>query len=78
MAIALEIRDLVKTYENGVQALKGISFHVEEGDMFALLGPNGAGKTTTIGVLTSLVTKTSGKIRIFEYDFDEQRDQAIK
>jgi ABC-2 type transport system ATP-binding protein len=67
---ALEIRDLTKTYENGVQALKGIDLDVEEGEFCALLGPNGAGKTTTIGILTSLVTKTSGKVRIFGYDTD--------
>lgn len=67
---ALEIRDLNKTYENGVQALKGIDLDVEEGEFCALLGPNGAGKTTTIGILTSLVTKTSGKVSIFGYDID--------
>mgnify|MGYP000181583090 CR=1 FL=1 len=67
---ALEIRDLTKTYANGIQALKGIDLDVEEGEFCALLGPNGAGKTTTIGILTSLVTKTSGKVRIFGYDTD--------
>jgi ABC-2 type transport system ATP-binding protein len=67
---ALEIRDLTKTYENGVQALKGIDLDVEEGEFCALLGPNGAGKTTTIGILTSLVTKTGGKVSIFGHDID--------
>ncbi len=73
---ALEIRDLTKTYENGVQALKGIDLDVEEGEFCALLGPNGAGKTTTIGILTSLVTKTSGKVRIFGYDTDTHLSMA--
>lgn len=70
MTKAISIKNLVKTYPNGVQALKGISFDVEEGDMFALLGPNGAGKTTTIGILTSLVLKTSGQVSVFDYDVD--------
>lgn len=67
---ALEIRELSKTYANGVQALKGIDLDVEEGEFCALLGPNGAGKTTTIGILTSLVTKTGGKVKIFGHDID--------
>lgn len=65
MAHALEIQELRKTYSNGVEALKGISLTVKEGDFFALLGPNGAGKTTLIGIVTSLVNKTSGDARIF-------------
>jgi len=75
MTKAISIKNLVKTYPNGVQALKGISFDVEEGDMFALLGPNGAGKTTTIGILTSLVLKTSGQVSVFGYDID--RDMVM-
>ncbi len=67
---ALSITDLTKTYKNGVHALKGISIDVAEGDFFALLGPNGAGKTTLIGIITSLVTKTSGKVFIFDKDID--------
>lgn len=67
---ALDIVDLTKTYKNGVQALKGVSFSVEQGDFYALLGPNGAGKSTTIGIITSLVNKTSGKVKVFEYDID--------
>jgi ABC-2 type transport system ATP-binding protein len=55
---ALSIKNLTKTYSNGVQALKGIDFNVESGDFYALLGPNGAGKTTAIGIVTSLVNKT--------------------
>ena len=68
---ALEIRQLTKTYKNGIQAVKGIDLDVEEGDFFALLGPNGAGKSTTIGVVTSLVNKTAGTVRVFGHDIDE-------
>ena len=67
---ALEIENLSKTYKNGVEALKGISFVVEQGDFFALLGPNGAGKSTAIGIISSLVRKTSGRVRIFGIDID--------
>lgn len=70
MTKALEINDLSKTYEGGHQALKSISFSVEEGDFFALLGPNGAGKSTTLGIVSSLVNKTSGRVKIFGYDLD--------
>ena len=71
MAYALEISDLKKTYPGGTQALKGISFAVEEGDFYALLGPNGAGKSSTIGIIGSLVTKREGKVKIFGIDVDE-------
>lgn len=70
MTAALSIRNLTKTYRNGMQALKGISLEVEAGDFYALLGPNGAGKSTTIGVVSSLVKKTSGEVKIFGYDID--------
>jgi len=73
---AIEIRGLKKIYFNQFEALKGIDLDVREGDFFALLGPNGAGKSTLIGILTSLVRKTSGTLRIFECDFDKQQDQA--
>ncbi len=69
---ALSFRQLTKTYKNGVRALKGIDLDVEERDFFALLGPNGAGKTTAIGIVTSLVNKTSGKVEVFGYDLDTQ------
>ena len=69
---AIEIKSLVKTYKNGVQALKNIDLTVKEGDFFALLGANGAGKTTIISILTSIVTKTSGDVKVFEYDLDTQ------
>ncbi len=69
---ALSLQKLTKTYPNGVQALRGIDLEVESGDFFALLGPNGAGKTTAIGIVTSLVNKTSGNVRIFDFDLDLQ------
>jgi len=68
---ALQIHGLTKTYDNGVQALKGIDLEVEEGEFCALLGPNGAGKTTAIGVMTSLVNKTAGSVAIFGHDIDK-------
>ncbi|MFV0574383.1 MAG: ABC transporter ATP-binding protein [Vibrio sp.] len=67
---ALEIQDLRKTYSGGVEALKGVSLNVKKGDFYALLGPNGAGKSTTIGVISSLVNKTSGKVKVFDFDID--------
>ena len=73
---ALSIRNLVKIYGNGVQALKGIDLDVAEGDFFALLGPNGAGKTTAIGIITSLVTKTAGQVSIFGHDIDHELNAA--
>ena len=73
---ALSLRQLSKTYRNGVQALKGIDLDVEAGDFFALLGPNGAGKTTAIGIVSSLVTKTSGKAFVFGRDIDTELEAA--
>jgi ABC-2 type transport system ATP-binding protein len=70
MPYALSLRDLKKTYKNGYVALKGITLDVGEGDFFALLGPNGAGKSTTIGIVTSLVNKTGGEVRVFGHDLD--------
>lgn len=78
MTHALSVKNLKKTYSSGVEALKGISFDVEEGDFFALLGPNGAGKSTTIGIMSSLVNKTSGHVEIFGYDLDKQQAVAKK
>lgn len=69
-AVALSIRGLVKTYDNGFSALKGIDLEVAQGDFFALLGPNGAGKSTTIGIICSLVRKTAGKVVVFGKDID--------
>lgn len=73
---ALDIRQLRKTYANGVEALKGIDLTVKTGDFFALLGANGAGKSTTIGLITTLLTKTSGSIQINGYDLDAQPERA--
>lgn len=76
MSAALEINGLRKVYSNGFEALKGISLKVESGDFYALLGPNGAGKSTTIGVICSLVAKTSGKVSVFGYDIDSHFTEA--
>ena len=73
---ALEIKNLNKTYNSGVVALKGIDLKVFEGDFFALLGPNGAGKSSTIGIIASLVTKSSGKVKIFDIDIDQNFPEA--
>ena len=67
---ALEISKLEKVYANGKTALKGIDLDIDEGDFFALLGPNGAGKSTTIGIISTLVNKTRGKVNIFNHDLD--------
>ncbi|KAE9540276.1 ABC transporter ATP-binding protein [Ursidibacter maritimus] len=72
---ALEIKNLVKQYATGVQAVKGIDLTVEQGDFYALLGHNGAGKSTTIGIISSLVNKTSGTVNVFGYDLDTQKIQ---
>ena len=74
---ALTIKNLHKVYKNGAAALKGIDLTVEEGDFYALLGPNGAGKTTAIGIITSLVNKTSGTVTVFGHDLDRGRE-AVK
>ncbi|PTS76239.1 ABC transporter [Aeromonas sp. HMWF036] len=73
---ALEISGLKKTYQGGIEALKGIDLTVRQGDFFALLGPNGAGKSTTIGVISSLVNKSAGKVKVFGYDIDSDLEQA--
>jgi len=73
---ALSVRDLRKTYKGGHEALKGVSLDVREGDFFALLGPNGAGKTTLIGIVASLVNKSSGTVSIFGNDLDKDPASA--
>jgi ABC-2 type transport system ATP-binding protein len=73
---ALSIGNLRKTYSNGFEALKGIDLQVEAGDFFALLGPNGAGKSTAIGIISSLVTATSGSVSIFGHDLNTERNLA--
>ncbi len=73
---ALEINGLEKTYKEGTKALKGVTLNVPQGDFFALLGPNGAGKTTLIGVVTSLVNKTAGGVKVFGHDIDRELEKA--
>jgi ABC-2 type transport system ATP-binding protein len=73
---ALSLRNLEKTYPNGVAALRGIDLDVAEGEFFALLGPNGAGKSTAIGIIASLVNKTAGKVDVFGHDLDRDIAQA--
>lgn len=75
--LALEVKNLRKTYSNGVEALKGISLNVEEGDFFAFLGPNGAGKSTLIGIISSLVNATSGEVNIFGTSVQRERSVAM-
>ena len=74
--LALEIKELRKTYANGIEALKGINLEVQQGDFFALLGANGAGKSTTIGAITTLLTKTAGSIRIYGHCLDKETELA--
>ncbi|MGY1457970.1 MULTISPECIES: ABC transporter ATP-binding protein [unclassified Luteimonas] len=78
MPAALSVRDLRKTYDNGVEALKGVSLEVVPGDFYALLGPNGAGKSTLIGIVSSLVNKTAGEVRVFDVDLHAERDRAMR
>ena len=75
---ALSVHALHKTYDNGVQALKGVSLDVAPGDFYALLGPNGAGKSTLIGIVSSLVNKSAGDVRIFGVDIGAERDAAMR
>jgi len=75
--LALEVKNLKKTYANGVEALKGISLNVEEGDFFAFLGPNGAGKSTLIGIISSLVNASSGEVNIFGTSVQRERSVAM-
>ena len=76
MEYALSIKHLGKTYRNGVTALDDVSLDIEKGDFFALLGPNGAGKSTLIGIVTSLVRKSAGMVRVMGYDIDTHFSQA--
>ena len=75
---ALKIENLIKCYKDGFQALNGISFQVNQGDFYALLGPNGAGKSTTIGIICSLVNKTSGSVEVFGHNIDDEFAEAKK
>lgn len=74
--IALDIKNLRKVYGNGVEALKGVSLEIEEGDFFAFLGPNGAGKTTLIGIVSGLVVKTSGEVKVFDKNINHEPQAA--
>lgn len=76
MTYALEISDLRKTYRGGFEALKGLDLTVKQGDFYALLGPNGAGKSTTIGIISSLVNKSAGSVKVFGYDLDSQINEV--
>jgi len=76
MSKAISIKNLTKTYNSNVKALKGISLDIDKGDFFALLGPNGAGKSTAIGIVSSLINKTSGSVKVHGFDLDTQKDQA--
>jgi ABC-2 type transport system ATP-binding protein len=73
---AIDLENIRKVYKGGAEALKGISLRVEKGDFYALLGPNGAGKSTTIGIISSLVNKTGGKVKVFGYDLDTQLESV--
>jgi len=75
---AIEIKGLRKVYADGVEAVKGIDLEVKKGDFFGLLGPNGAGKTTTIGIITDLVTKTEGEIKVFGKNIEDHHEEAKK
>ncbi len=75
---ALSVQGLQKTYDNGVEALKGVSLEVAPGDFYALLGPNGAGKSTLIGIVSSLVNKTAGTVRVCGIDIDANRSAAMR
>ena len=76
MIPAIKIQQLAKSYKKGPEALKGIDLEVQSGDFFALLGPNGAGKSTTIGIISSLVNKSSGSVEIFGYDLEGDPEKA--
>ncbi|MEO3678056.1 ABC transporter ATP-binding protein [Rheinheimera fenheensis] len=76
MSLALDIKGLHKVYKSGTVALSGIDLQVKQGDFFALLGPNGAGKSTTIGIISSLVNKTSGSVKVFGHDIDTELEAA--
>jgi len=77
-APALRVRDLRKTYDNGTQALKGVSLDVAPGDFFALLGPNGAGKSTLIGIISSLVNLSEGQVEVFGSDLVRDRSATMR
>ena len=75
---AIQVDDLVKTYPDGTQAVKGISFKVDDGEFFGFLGPNGAGKSTTIKILTTLLRKTSGSASVGGLDVADNAQSIRK
>jgi len=76
MSNQIKISHLSKQYSNGVQAIKNLNLSIDKGDFYALLGPNGAGKSTTIGILSSLITPTSGSVNVFGMNLSNQRQQV--
>lgn len=76
MTSILSVKDLIKTYSNGFQAVKGVNLAVGEGEIFALLGPNGAGKTTLISTICGITKMTSGAITVGGYDIDKDYREA--
>lgn len=76
LSLALDIQQLHKVYKSGTVALKGIDLQVQQGEFFALLGPNGAGKSTCIGIISSLVNKSQGSVKVFGHDLDNELEQA--
>ena len=78
MADIIIVNNLVEVYADGTKAVDDISFKVKEGEFFGFLGPNGAGKSTTIKVLTTLLRKTSGSVKVAEYDLDKEPKEIRK
>jgi len=78
MTYAIQVDDLYKTYANQTQALRGVSLDIAQGDFFSLLGPNGAGKSTLIGIMTSIVNKTQGDIRVMGVSLEAEPAKAKK
>jgi ABC-2 type transport system ATP-binding protein len=73
---ALEIADLVKRYDTGTEALRGVSLDIQAREFYGLLGPNGAGKSTLIHCTTGLAQPSSGEIRVFGHDAISDYEQA--
>jgi len=76
--LIIEVKDLTKTYPGGTEAVRGVTFHVKEGEFFGFLGPNGAGKSTTMNMMVNLVKKTSGSITIDGIDLEQHPSEIYK
>jgi ABC-2 type transport system ATP-binding protein len=80
MAAMVEVRGLKKTFTRAdgtkVEAVRGVTFEIQKGEIFSLLGPNGAGKSTTIGMISGLVTPSEGEARIGGFSIAQQAMQA--